>query len=113
MEHDHWACGLHSGIPQCCVRWAFPPPFRDAHTHHTIIRGGPGWVGWLPPMLARWRGADGMRGIRGPRNFANLSIYGQFIPCPNHQRIAPQVRLLTCPDMVWLNRFSDLQTACA
>lgn len=99
MNHDHWDCGLHSGIPECCIRWAAPCPYNpllDYH-HHRL---------YVP------RDRDGRRLFwKSPKNWAGLSIYGQFIPCPNHLRAPPRVRVRACPNRVRFSIWLDQESA--
>ena len=91
MEHDHWSCGLHSGMPECCIRWAAPsrydpdfPPFIDRYDHA------------VGPMDRDWRNPF----ATGPTNWFGFPIHGGWRFCPNHKWGGSRVRIRVCPDRV-------------
>lgn len=81
-----WECGLHSGIPLCCIRW-YVQQWGQEVTE--------GWREMEDRAFAHWMRIQ----HRGPgRVWVNEPVpkAGWYTPCQNCRRVRPRIQMRPC-----------------
>lgn len=85
-----WTCGLHSGIPVCCIRlfaWTTSAGLTETYREAEDLA----WCRWQ--RVSTVPGAPGRVWVNDRRE---LKRPGWFIPCQNHRKVRPAVTLRPC-----------------